>query len=83
MKVTGSGTIQLTQNATDPAQSIRNDAIGMWEVSGFEISGIRAIGGTTPYIGLYFNENGVVGATIPGTAPTGRPTRRWRTTRRR
>ncbi len=63
VKVTGSGTIQLTQNTTDPAQSIRNDAIGMWEVSGFEISGIRAIGGTTPYVGLYFNENGVVRGT--------------------
>lgn len=60
VKLTGSGTIQLTQHPTDDSQTIRNMAVGMWEVSGFEISGIRAIGGTTPYVGLYFNENGAV-----------------------
>ncbi|MDO8189510.1 endopygalactorunase [Conexibacter sp. JD483] len=59
VKVTGSGTIELTQTA-DANLAIRNDAVGMWDVSGFEISGIHAIGGTTPYIGLYFNANGVV-----------------------
>ncbi|ADB48560.1 endopygalactorunase [Conexibacter woesei] len=59
VKLTGAGTIEMTQ-LPDASQTIRTNAIGMWDVSGFEISGIHAIGGTTPYVGLYFNDNGVV-----------------------
>ncbi|MDO8188325.1 carbohydrate binding domain-containing protein [Conexibacter sp. JD483] len=59
VKVTGGGTIQMT-HLPDVADTVLNDAIGLFQVSGFELSGLHVIGGGVPYVGIYFSDNGAM-----------------------
>ncbi|ADB49825.1 Endopygalactorunase-like protein [Conexibacter woesei DSM 14684] len=57
VKVTGRGTIEMT-HLPNVADTILNDAIGLYQVTGFELADLHVIGGGVPYIGIYFSDNG-------------------------
>ncbi len=57
VKVGGAGTIEMT-HLPSLADTILMDAIGIYQVTRFEFSGLHLKGGGVPYVGIYFSNNG-------------------------